>query len=118
MLTMIIHWLVTALVLLLIANILPGFSVDNFTIALIAALVLGLVNLFIRPLVLLFTLPLNILTLGLFAFVVNALLLWLTAGLVDGFEISNFLSALVGALLLALVTGFIGSLGDKTHRAI
>ncbi len=103
-LSALLTWFLTAAALLLVAAILPGISVESFGVALIAALVMGLVNLLVRPLLILLTLPLNLLTLGLFSFIINALMFGLVAWLVPGFEVSNFLSALVGALLLSVVT--------------
>jgi putative membrane protein len=69
----------------------------------------------VRPIILLFTLPLTILTLGLFAFVINALMLWLTAAIVPGFEITNFMSALIGSLLLTIMTSLLGMIEARSH---
>ena len=106
-LSAILHWIFTALILLLVAKITPGVYISGFGTALIAALVLGLVNFAIRPLLTLLTLPLNILTLGLFSFVINAILFGLVAWMVPGFEVTNFLSALVGAFFLAVMTALL-----------
>jgi putative membrane protein len=103
MLSLILTWLVTALSLLLITRLNLGISVRDFGTALIAALVIGLVNAFLGPILGLLALPLTILTLGLFAFVVNALLFWLAAAIVSGFQLRNgFWSALIGSILLSL----------------
>jgi putative membrane protein len=107
--SLLVYWLLTALILMLVDAILPGISIHGFGTALLAAFVMGLVNFFIRPLLNFLTLPLNILTLGLFSFVVNAILFALVAWIVPGFVVSNFLSALIGSLLLALMTGLLGS---------
>ena len=96
----ILRWLINTLALLFIAQLVPGFVVENFFSALIAALVLGLVNAFVRPILLLLTLPINLLTLGLFTFVVNALMLLLVSHVVKGFTITSFAAAFIGALLL------------------
>ncbi len=81
----------------------PGIEVASFYIALIAALVLGLANAVVRPLVFILTLPVNIITLGLFTFVINALMLWLTASVVPGFEIAGIVPAVMGAIILFVV---------------
>jgi putative membrane protein len=94
----------TALALLVAAFIVPGIVVDGLIPALIAAVLLGLVNITIKPLLILLTLPITILTLGLFAFVINALMLWFVAGLVDGVTISGFIPALLGTLIVSVVS--------------
>ncbi|MBU1146517.1 phage holin family protein [Patescibacteria group bacterium] len=99
----IIRWLIYAVALMILTYIVPGISVKNFYSALIAALVLGLVNAVIRPLLILLTLPVNILTLGLFTLVINALMLWFVASIVKGFDVRNFAAAFLGALILWLV---------------
>lgn len=115
-LSAILHWIVTALVLLLVSKITPGVHLDSFGTALIAALVLGLVNFAIRPILTLLTLPLTIVTLGLFAFVVNAMLFGLVAWLVPGFEVHGFLSAVVGAFLLTVMTMLLDMMFTRQHR--
>ena len=117
-LSLLLYWVLTAAILLLVDAILPGVEIATFGTALIAAIVMGLVNFFIRPLLTLLTLPLNLLTLGLFSFVVNALLFALVAWLVPGFEVSNFLYALVGSLLLAVMTSVLGMLMPDRSRAV
>jgi putative membrane protein len=104
MLMLIARWIVNAAALLLVAYIYPGVQVTGFTAALIAALVLGLVNAFIRPLLVILTLPVTILTLGLFLFVINALMFWFVAEVVKGFTVTGFVAALVGSLLYSVVT--------------
>jgi putative membrane protein len=99
-----INTLITAVSILITSYIISGIQVANFTTAVIAALVLGIVNFFIRPLMLLVTLPVNIMTLGLFTFVVNALMLALAAAVVDGFSISGPLAAIVGSLIISVVS--------------
>ena len=99
----IVHWCVSALALMVTAYVVPGFKVKSFFAALIAALVIGLANLTIWPILFFLTLPLNILTLGLFTFVVNAIVLRICAGILKGFEISGWFSAIVGAVILAVV---------------
>ncbi len=101
---LLLRWLINALALLLVANVVPGISVTSFYAALIAALVLGIANAVIRPLLLLLTLPINILTLGLFTFVINALLFWFASSIVKGFNVSGFGAAFFGALVLWLIS--------------
>lgn len=101
---LLIRWLIYTVAIMLLAYIVPGISVRNFYSAMIAALVLGLVNAVIRPLLILLTLPVNILTLGLFTLVINALMLWLVASVVKGFDVKNFVAAFLGALVLWAVS--------------
>lgn len=114
MLALILHWILASLVLLLIANFMPGIEISGFGIALLAILVMGLINLTIRPLLMLLTLPINILTLGLFAWIINAMMFGLAGWLVPGFEVYSFWSALLGSLLLGLITGVLGKLETRT----
>ena len=100
--------LATAAALLLVAYLVPGFAVASFYTALIVAIVLGLVNLIIKPIVVILTLPINILTLGLFTFVINALLLWFVASFIDGFSIDGFIPAFLGALIISIVSWLVG----------
>lgn len=102
--------LATAATLILVAYLVPGFAVASFYTALIVAVVLGLVNLIIKPIVVILTLPINILTLGLFTFVINALLLWFVASFIDGFSIDGFIPAFLGALIISIVSWIVGSL--------
>jgi putative membrane protein len=104
MLSLLARWIVNAAALLLVAYIYPGVHVESFVAALIAALVLGLVNAVVRPLLVILTLPVTLLTLGLFLFVVNALCFWLAAELVKGFTVSGFGAALIGSILYSLLT--------------
>ncbi len=104
---LLIRLLINALAILLVAYLVPGVAVTGFYTALIVAVVLGLLNLVIKPLVLLLTLPINILTLGLFTFVINALLFWFVGTVVKGFSVEGFVPAFLGALILTAV-GWIG----------
>jgi len=97
------HLFLTAALLLLVANLVQGVKIGGWGSAFIAALVLGLVNAFVRPVMVLLTLPLTVVTFGLFLFVVNALVLWLVAALVPGFQVKGFTSALLGSLVLTLL---------------
>jgi len=101
--SLLVHWLVRAVAIIITAYLLPGVRLSGFLAALVTALVLGLVNTFIKPLLLLLTLPLNILTLGLLTFVINALLILLTSSLVPGFAVAGFWWALLFSLVLSVV---------------
>jgi putative membrane protein len=98
-----INWLLSALLLYLVAWILPGFSITGIVTALVAALVLGLVNAFIKPIIQILTLPITLLTLGLFSIVINAVMLSLTATLVRGFAIDSFVTALLASIALSIL---------------
>jgi len=100
---MLLNWLLSALSLLIVANVIPGFQVSGFVAALIAALVIGLVNSTLGVLLKIITFPLSILTLGIFWLVINALMLKVAAALVPGFRIQGFLPAFLGSIVLTLV---------------
>lgn len=102
--------LINGLAVFIAAYILPGIRVDTFTTALVVAVVLGIVNTFLKPLLILLTLPITILTLGLFTFVINAFLVVLVGALVPGFYVQGFASALLFSLLVSLVSSFLHSL--------
>jgi len=99
---LLVHLLVSALLLWLVSVIVPGIHIAGFGYALLAALVLGIVNTLVRPILVLVTLPITILTLGLFLVVINALMLLLTSAIVPGFHVVGFIAALLGGLLLGL----------------
>jgi putative membrane protein len=100
---LIIRWLLLAAALLLVAHLYAGVQVANYRAALVAALVLGLLNTLVRPLLVLLTLPVTLLTLGLFLFVINALMFWAAASLVgESFNVSGFGAALIGSLIYSL----------------
>ena len=99
---MIVRWLLLSAALLLVAHLYSGVVVASFTSAMIAALVLGLFNTLVRPLLVLLTLPVTLLTLGLFLFVINALMFWAAAGVLEGFNVRGFGAALLGSLLYSL----------------
>ena len=102
--TLIVRWFINALALMLVAYLYSGVKVEGIFAALIAALVLGLVNAVIRPLLVLLTLPVTVLTLGLFIFIINAFLFWFVAEVVNGFTVTGFMAALIGSLLFSVVT--------------
>ncbi len=103
----IIIWLITAIGLLIASLILPGIRIKSTATLLKAALVLGLINAFIRPLLWFFTLPLTVLTFGLFALVINAFTIWITARLVRDFKVRSFGSAILAAIIMAIL-GLLG----------
>jgi len=92
-------WIFNALALLAVAYLLPGIHVDGFISALIAALLLGLINTLLRPLLILLTLPVTVLSLGLFILVINGLLFWFAGSVLEGFEVNGFWAGVMGALL-------------------
>src|ERR1700687_529508 len=104
MLTLLARWILNAAALLLVAYLYPGVQVESFFAAAMAALLLGLVNAVVRPILVILTLPVTILTLGLFIFVINALLFWFVAEIVRGFTVSGFAAALVGSILYSVIT--------------
>lgn len=106
----IISLLLNTLAVFITAYILPGIHLRDFTTALIVAVVLGVINTFIRPIIFILTLPINILTLGLFTFVILGGIVWLVSSIVPGFVVDNFWWAIAFALVLALISGFINSL--------
>ena len=111
---LLLRWLINALAVLLAAYVIPGIAVSGFYAALIVALVLGILNALVRPLLILLTLPINILTLGLFTFVINALLLWFVGSVVKGFTVDGFGAAFWGALLIWCVSWLTNSLLKST----
>jgi len=110
-------WLVTAVALLITANIVPGFGVRNFVSALLASVVIGLVNAVVRPILIVLTLPLTILTLGLFLFVVNAISIWIAGALTPGFTVTGLFPALIGSIVLTLVAGVINFLVERVVQS-
>ena len=98
----IVNWMLLAAALLLVANLYSGVHVASFGSALIAALVLGLLNTLVRPLLVLLTLPVTLITLGLFLFVINALMFWSAASVLSGFNVTGCGAALIGSLLYSL----------------
>jgi len=104
---LLIRFVVGALALGVTSYIVPGLHAENVPALLVAALILGLLNAVIRPVLILLTLPINLLTLGLFTFVINAAMLGATAGLVPGFSIDGFGPALIGAIALSIISGML-----------
>ena len=108
MLALLARWIVNAAALMLVAYLYPGVAVTSFMAALVAALVLGLVNAVVRPILVILTLPVTLLTLGLFLFVINALLFWFVSEVVHGFHVDGFWAGLVGSILYSIVTAVAG----------
>ena len=98
----IIRWLLLAAALLLVAHLYPGVVVDSFGSAMIAALVIGLLNTLLRPILVLLTLPVTLVTLGLFLFVINALMFYFAASMLNGLHVTGFTAALIGSLIYSL----------------
>ena len=104
MISIITRWLIITMAILVASRLVPGIEVDTLMTAILAAAVLGLINVFIKPVLLILTLPLSILTLGVFTFFLNALLLEFVAYFVSGFKVNSFLAAFLGSLLISVVT--------------
>lgn len=105
-----LRWLILTAAILAAAYLLDGIKVSDFLSAFLAAAVLGILNAFLRPILILLTLPLNILSLGLFTFIINAFLLKLASGVITGFEVHGFWTALFGALIITLVSALLNAL--------
>lgn len=108
-----INWLVSALAIMVGAYILPGVKIESFITALLIAVVLGIINAIIKPILVILTLPINILTLGLFTLVINALLIMLCAWIVPGFSVAGFWWALLFGLVLSVIQFFISIIFKK-----
>jgi putative membrane protein len=111
--TLLLVWILNAVALLVVAYVLPGIVVASFWSAMWAALVLGLINMLVKPLFVLLTLPITIVTVGLFLFVINALMFWLAGSILKGFQVNGFWWAVGGALLYSLISGFLTNLINK-----
>ena len=110
MIRLLIVWLINALALMAVAYLMPSIEVSSFGAALVAALVLGLVNAFVRPVLVLLTLPVTILTLGLFIFVLNGLLFWMVGSWLQGFEVAGFWPAVFGAIVFSIISWALSAL--------
>src|SRR5882672_4287496 len=107
---LLIVWLINTVALVAVAYLLPGVSVASFASALVAALILGLVNTVIRPILILLTLPATILTLGLFIFVINGLLFWFVGSFVEGFVVGGFWAGFFGAIVYSILSWLLSAL--------
>lgn len=110
---LIIIWVLNALSLLAVTYLVPNIQVANFTTALMAALVIGLVNMLIKPILLLLTLPITILTLGLFIFVINGLLFYAVGNFLQGFEVKTLSSGILGAVLYSIISWLLTSMVSR-----
>lgn len=117
MLNLILRLVINAAALILVAYLIPNFEIENFSIALISALVLGIINALIRPILVLLTLPINLLTLGLFTFVINAFMLWVVSSIIKGFDIANFGTAILAAIVLWAISITANILFQKQENA-
>lgn len=113
MIMVLVRWLMSALVLLIIAEVVPGISISGWYAAIIAALVLGLLNALVKPVLVLLTFPITIVTLGLSVLVINGLLFWFASSFLDGFDVTGFWSAFLGALIMTVFSSVI-SLSTKS----
>ena len=107
MIKLLLRWALTAMALMVVPEIVPGVTVSSFGAAMISALVLGLVNALIRPFIILITLPITLLTLGLFTLVINGLMFWMVANVIEGLAVTGFSAAFWGALVYGLLTWLI-----------
>ena len=110
MMNLLIAWLINTVALIAVAYLMPSIRVADFTTALIAALVLGLVNAVIRPVLVLLTLPVTLLTLGLFIFVINGLLFWFVGSFIKGFVVEGFWAGFIGAIIFSLISWALSAL--------
>ncbi|HLU78308.1 MAG TPA: phage holin family protein [Burkholderiaceae bacterium] len=108
--TLLLVWILNAIALLIVAYLLPGITVASFGAALIAALVLGLLNTLVKPVLILLTLPITVVTLGLFLLVLNALVFWFAGSILKGFQVAGFWWALAGAIVYSLISGLLSRL--------
>jgi putative membrane protein len=113
---LLVRWLILTLSIMAAAYLLAGIEVSGFFSAFFAAALLGILNAFLRPVLLLLTLPFNLLTLGLFTFVVNALMLMMVSGVIAGFAVHGFWTAVFGSLIISVVSWFLGSLINDQGR--
>jgi len=107
---LLVTWVLNALALIAVAYLVPNIHVDNIWIALIAALVIGLANVLIRPLLIILTLPITLITLGLFICVINGVLFWAVGNLLQGFEVLNLLSGIIGAIAYSVISWILSAI--------
>ena len=106
---LLLKWLLSAAALLFVAYVYDGVSINGYQAALIAAFVIGLLNTLVRPILVILTLPVTVLTVGLFLFVINALMFWSAASLLDGFNVTGFGAALIGSIIYSILSIIINS---------
>ena len=110
MIKLLLVWLINAVALIAVAYLMPGVSVASFTTALVAALILGLINAVVRPVLVLLTLPVTLITLGLFIFVLNGLLFWFVGSFIEGFVVQGFWSGVFGAIVFSVISWLLSAL--------
>lgn len=113
---LLIRWLILTIAIMITSYLLKGIEVSGFLSAFFGAAILGILNAFFRPILLILTLPVNILTLGLFTFLINAFVLKMASGLIPGFEVHGFWTALFGSLIISLVSWFLSSFINEKGR--
>jgi putative membrane protein len=113
MVRLLLVWVINTVALIAVAYLMPSIHVSSFGAALVAALVLGLVNAVVRPVLVLLTLPVTVLTLGLFIFVLNGLLFWMVGTWLEGFDVGGFWSGVIGALLFSIVSWLLSALVQR-----
>jgi len=113
---LLVRWLVLTVAIVFSSYLISGIQVSGFFSALFAAAILGILNVFFRPILIILTLPINILTLGLFTFVINALILKMASGVISGFEVHGFWSAVFGALVISAFNWILNSLINERGR--
>ena len=113
---LVVRWLFLTVAILVAAHLIDGFEVKGFWSAFLAAAILGVLNALFRPVLIILTLPINILTLGLFTFVINAILVMMVSGVVGGFEVHGFWSALLGSLIISLVSWLLNTFINEQGR--
>lgn len=113
--TLLLHWLLNAVALLIVARMVPGFEVRSLFYALLAVVGISLLNATLGFLLKIITLPLNLLTLGLFSIIINAIILLFASKILPGFSIHGFLPALIGAIALALINMLFHAIGTRLH---
>ncbi len=107
---LVLKWALNSLALFIVMKLIPGIRIDHFQDLLLATLVIGLLNVFLRPIIVLLTLPVTLLTLGLFTLVINGLMFYLAANLVSGFQVTGFGAAFLAALLFSLISSVLNML--------
>lgn len=113
---LLLRWLISSAAIFAVPYLVPGVHVANFYSALIAAVVIGLINLTLRPILMLLTLPVTVLTLGIFALILNALLFWFASTIVKGFYVDGFVPALIGSLIFWLISWIGNSLAESIRK--
>lgn len=115
---LIAKWFISALAFLAVSHLVPGIAVASFTTALVLALLWGLLGITVKPILLILTLPINILTLGIFTFILNGFLFWLLGGIVKGFEVQGFWVSVLGALVLSIISGLAHWALDRSAKSL